>query len=331
MNMYGHWRHQLKIWLLLGFLCVCSASSGVAAPATNHRGRLVYIVSDGRIPFWRILARGITESANKYGYKLDIYTSENDAKLELQAIAGAIALKPDGIIISPTNSSACTTLLKLAEDARIPVVIADIGTDGGHYVSYISSDNFKGAYELGRILAGQMKKSGAEPGTVGIVAIPQKRANGQARTAGFMRALREAGIESVGMRQQATFSYRETYDLARELIAAGPNLRVLWLQGSDRYQAALDAIADAGKKGDIFLITFDAEPEFLSLIPAGVITAAGMQQPYLIGEQAVEVMHRYLLGESVQDQYLLDVLAVSAKNIQQLLPVINRNVLGLKK
>lgn len=298
-------------------------------PAQAAEKRLAYLVSDLRIPFWDIMRRGIESRARALGYRLDVYSAENSARRELEFAARAIRDKADGIIVSPTNSSAAVTLLKLAQARRIPVVIADIGADSGEYVSYIASDNREGSYQLGRVLVQAMRARNWDRGGVGIIAIPQKRANGKMRTAGFMKALDEAGIKGADIRQQVDFSHRETYAYSRELIAAHPDLRALWLQGSDRYQAALDAIADAGKAGQILLICFDAEPEFLDLIPKGILVAAGMQQPFLMGEEAVAAMDAHLKGARVPRQTRLPVLPVSAGNIDEMLPVIRRNVLGM--
>ena len=273
--------------------------------------------------------RGIEARSIKLGYEVISYSAENNAKKEIQSTINAIKDNVAGIIVSPTNSSACVTILKLAKSAGIPVVISDIGTDGGEYVSYISSDNEDGAYKIGKILAEKMHKLNWQDGRVGIIAIPQKRANGRARTAGFMQAMEEARIKGAGIRQQVTFSYQETYDHSKELIEKNADLRALFLQGSDRYQGALDAIADAGKKDDILLITFDAEPVFLDLIPKGVLVGAGMQQPFLMGEKAVDAMHNHLLEEPTDKNQQLPVLAISSENITQMLPTIRRNVLGI--
>lgn len=291
--------------------------------------RLAYLVSDARIPFWDIMKRGIESRARSLGYELVVYSAENDARREIVHAVEAIGKHVDGIILSPTNSSAAVTLLKLAADAHIPVVISDIGTDGGEYVSYIASDNREGAYLLGKLLADTMRRKNMEKESVGIVAIPQKRANGKARTAGFMKALEEAGIRAAGIRQQVDFSYKETYGFSRELIEANPGLGALWLQGSDRYQGALDAIADTGKVGRILLICFDAEPEFIDMIAKGKLVGAGMQQPFLMGEESVRAMDAHLKGKPVQQDIKLPVLAVSRDNLNDLLPTIRRNVLGV--
>ncbi len=293
--------------------------------------KLAYIVSDTGIPFWNIMSKGIIHNSNNLGYELKVYSSNNNSKEELKSVAQAIKDKVSGIIISPTNSSAAVTILKLAKNASIPVVISDIGTDGGEYVSYISSDNIDGAYKIGKVLAKKMIELKKANGRVGIIAIPQKRANGKARTAGFMKAMNEALIKGADIKQQITFSYKETYNYSLELIKDYPDLQAIWLQGSDRYQAALDAIKDSGKSGDILLICFDAEPIFLELIPKGIIVGAAMQQPYLMGEEAISAMDKHLKGLIVQQNLQLPILAISAENIEKKLQIIKRNVLGLDK
>lgn len=324
-------QHLLLLLTLLMVLPVQVHSGQDTVDGEAPPGKtLAYIVSDRRIPFWDIMARGILASGKKLGYAVEVYSSENKRKNELQFTLKAIADKVDGLIISPINSSTSVTLLKLAKKAGIPVVIADIGTDGGDYVTYISSDNRQGAYDIGRILAEKLQELNRDDGSVGIVAIPQKRANGQARTRGFMQAMDEAGIRGAGIRQQVDFSYEETYRFSRQLIDANPDLRALWLQGSDRYQGALDAIRDAGKSGDILLVCFDAEPEFLEMIPKGELVGAAMQQPFLMGEQSVKALHAHLQGQAVEKQQQLPVLAISAANIADKLSLIQRNVLGME-
>lgn len=110
------------------------------------------------------------------------------------------------------------TLLNLAKQAQIPVVIADIGAESGDYLSYIKSNNLQGAYDLGKMLAAKMELSSSVDGTVGIIAIPQMRVNGQQRTQGFIAALNESGIDVNGLYQQVDFSYQETFDYTIEIL-----------------------------------------------------------------------------------------------------------------
>lgn len=313
--------------ILLFFLVVLNFSTLFAS--SFEKKKLAYIVSDTSIPFWDIMLRGAKNSAIKLGYEIEIYNSQNDIKTELENTIKAIKSNISGIIISPNNSSSCVTVLKLAKKANLPVVIADIGTDSGEYISYISSDNKSGAYEIGKVLSNKISTLNIQNPKVAIIAIPQKRLNGQERTAGFMKAMDESSISGANIKQQITFSKEETYNFTKELINENPNMNALWLQGSDKYQSALDAINDSGKKDQILLLTFDAEPEFLELIKNNTLVGSAMQQPFLMGEKAVENMDKYLNNQVIERNNKLPVLAISKENIENNLTIIKRNVFGI--
>ena len=295
----------------------------------DSKKKIAYIVSDTSIPFWNIMAKGAKNSAETFDYEIEIYNSSNNTKTELENTIKAINNKVSGIIISPNNSSSCVTVLKLAKKANIPVVIADIGADSDEYVSYISSNNKDGAYDIGKVLAKEISTLKIQNPKVAIIAIPQKRLNGQERTAGFLKAMDEASIKGANIKQQVDFSKEETYNYTKELIEENPNLNAIWLQGSDKYQGALDAIYESGKKDEILLLTFDAEPEFLELISNHTLIGSAMQQPFLIGEKALISLHKHFNNEEVEKNHKLPVLAISKENIKDNLSLIKRNVLGL--
>ncbi len=325
------WGHSLVMGWIVALSLLGSDLALATESAIKESKRLVYLASDRRIPFWEIMWRGVRSAAEARGYHVELLSADNDPRRELEWTVQTLKQQVDGLIVSPTTSSACATILKLAQRAGVPVVISDIGTDGGEYVSYISSDNREGAYQIGFLLGERLLRLGWNTGSVGIIAIPQKRFNGQARTAGFLDALSQFGIKGADIRQQVDFSDQETYDYSVELLRAHRDLRALWLQGSDRYGAALRAIRDEGRTGEVVLITFDAEPEFLDLIPRQVLAGAAMQQPYLMGRKAVEMMDRHLRGEKVEQEVRLSVLAISPENITERLPEIKRNVLGIEE
>jgi len=298
--------------------------------AASHK-RIAYIVSDLEIPFWQIMSKGIETKANELGYKISIYSSSNLKKNELENLALALSTKIDGLIISPINSFTAVTLLEIAKNNNIPAVVADIGSDSENYISFISSDNKQGAYELGKILTKYMKDlSINKDGSVGIIAIPQKRANGKERTLGFMQALNEDNIKSAGLYQQVDFSYEETYNYSKKLINDNKNLKAIWLQGSDKYKGALDAIKDSNKEKEIALICFDAEPEFLEMIPKGILIGSAMQQPYLMGQEAVISLDNFFNNKEVIKEKKLPILPISKHNIEEKLKTIKLNVLGIK-
>lgn len=307
--------------VLLAF--VATTSTAMDSPK-----RVAYIVSDIKIPFWQVLYAGVKDRADDLGYQSFVLDAGNDTKSELANMLEAIRLGVDGIIMSPTNSSTAVTLLRLASNAGIPVIIADIGADEGEYVSYVTSHNFLGAYELGIKTAKLLKDKQMDNGCVGVIGIPQKRANGQARTAGFVQVMEEQGISVCTLFQMVDFSLQESKQLTFKLLNNFPNLSAIWVQTSHSYQTVIDTVKASGRD-DVLLVFFDAEPEFMELIPQHQINVAAMQQPFLLGEESMTVLDKHLNGEAVSKEILLPVLPVTADNIQEEMPNIRRNVLGI--
>ena len=324
----------MKMYEIVKFVLILLLVSNVSfagETVSEESEKTIYYIADNlHIPFWRIMSEGIKNRAAPLGYDTKIHSSDHSKKRELELVVKAIKDKADGIIVSPSNSTSCVTLLKLAEKAEIPVVISDIGSDSGEYVSYISSDNWNGAYSIGKYLASKKINSGYENGRVGIIAIPQKRINGKERTLGFRKALQEHNIKGADIRQLEAWNDKETYGFTNDMIEKFKDLRAVWIQTSNPYKGVLKALQDAGKEDEILFVAFDAEPEFLDLIPENKIMATGMQQPYLMGQKAMNAMNDHLSGKEVKKDIQVPILIISSENIQQNLPKIKINVLGIQ-
>ena len=232
-----------------------------------------------------------------------------------------------GICLSPTDSSTAPSVLALAARAKIPVVISDIGTNGGDYVSFVISDNFQGAYSVGQALAAALKAKGWTDGSVGIIAISQARKNGQARTAGFRKAMQEAGItKEAGLQQMATYTTDETFKFTQDMLTANPGMRGLWVQTDQPTQGALRAVKAGRREGGVLVAAFDGTPELVELIEKGDVVGSGMQQPFLMGQKSAEALLAHLDGKTVEKQVDVPILAVTPGNVAQMLPTIKQTV-----
>jgi ABC-type sugar transport system substrate-binding protein len=299
-----------------------------ARPGLAQGKHLAYLTPGLDLPFWRILAKGVDDVAKSNGGSSTAYDSHNSAQTQLTNAQDAIARRVDGIVISPTDSSTCPSVLAAAGRANIPVVIADIGTNSGEYVSFIISDNYQGAYGIGQALAKAMEAKGWQTGTVGLVTISLARNNGKARTTGFMKAMREAGIKQAALSQMQTYTSDETFKFVQDMITAHPDLRGLFIETDQPTLGALRAVQAARKQNDILIAAFDGIPEFVKLIEDGSIVGSGMQQPYLMGQRSAEAMFDHLAGKTPDKQILVPIEVVTGENIKQLLPTIQKTVFG---
>jgi len=302
------------------------ATAGLS-PVEAANKEIVYLTPGLDLPFWRYLSEGIEKVAKDKGYAYQALDSHNSAQTQLRNAQDAIARGVAGIIISPTDSSTAPSVQDLAAKANIPVVIADIGTNGGDYVSFIISDNFEGAKGVGEALAKALKDKGWQDGSVGLVTISQARKNGQARTAGFREALKAAGIvKEAGLQQMQSYTADETFKFVQDMITAHPDMRAVWIQTDQPAIGALRAIKAARKQNDMLVAAFDGIPDFVDLLKSGQIVASGMQQPYLMGEKSAEAMFTRLEGGTPEKQILVPILVVTSENIDEVLPTVKETV-----
>ncbi len=316
--------------LKLSLGAALAATTGVAGlrGAFAASKEIVYLTPGLDLPFWRYLAKGVEAAAKEAGYTCQALDSRNSAQTQLQNAQDAIAKGVAGIVISPTDSSTAPSVLELAKRAGIPAVIADIGTNSGDHVSFISSDNYEGAHAVGVALAESLKAKGWEGGSVGIVAISQARKNGQARTQGFRDGLAKGGFtgKEASLQQMQSYTADETFRFTQDMLTANPDLRGLFVQTDQPALGALRAVKAARRDGEVLVAAFDGIPEFVELLKSGELVVSGMQQPYLMGVRSGEAMMKALAGETPNQEIVVPIVAITSDNIEQELPTIRETV-----
>lgn len=309
---------------------VMVAAGGLAgiAPAAAQSGDIVYLTPGLDLPFWRYVSKGVESVAKEKGFGYQALDSRNDAKVQLQNAQDVIARGVAGIVISPTDSSTAPSVLQLAAKAGIPVVIADIGTNEGEYVSYISSDNYEGAKGVGEALAAALEEKGWGGDSVGLVTISQARKNGQARTAGFRDGLKGGGFSGTeaGLQQMQAYTAEETFKFTQDMLTANPGMRGMFVQTDQPSIGALRAIKAARREGKVLVAAFDGIPDFVDLLKSGELVVSGMQQPFLMGQSSAEALVEHLAGGTPEKEIVVPIMVVTSKNIEEVLPTITESV-----
>lgn len=301
--------------------------SGVAIAQSKEK-HIAYIAPDHQLAFWRYLARGADQRIKTSGGVMTDYDSHGDAAVQLKNAQDAIAHGVDGIILTPTDSSTAPAVLKLAADAKIPVVIADIGTVSGDYTAFVESENENAGYGVGVKLAQVMKAKGTDKGGYGLVTVSLARRIGKQRTDGFRRAMKEAGIAEVGFNQMRTYSADETFRFVQDMITAHPNMGGVFIETDTPALGAVRAIQSAHKTDSISLAAFDGIPPFVQMLGDGSLSVLGAQQPFLMGQTAATLLLDSLNGKAPEKHTVLPIPIVSKQNLAQEVPIINETIFG---
>ncbi|RTL19553.1 MAG: ribose ABC transporter substrate-binding protein [Burkholderiales bacterium] len=309
---------------LLALLAGWSGGSGAQQP-----GPIAYLTPGLDLPFWRTLSLGVKTIAEAQGLRFTALDSRNDDQRQLANAKEVLARGAAGLVISPTSSRSAVDVLDQCEAARVPAVVADIGTAGGSYLSYVKSDNYFGAFGVGQAVATAMKERGWTGGDYAMCTIALDRKNGQDRTNGFRDAMKEAGFgKEVAIHQMRSYTIEETEGFVRDLLNRFPKLRGLFVEVDKPTLGALQAIKAMRRSQELVVGSFDGIPEFVPLLRSRALVAVGMQQPFLMGTQAAEALLKGRGGQTPPKQILVPVLIATGQNVDEWLPVARRTVFG---
>ena len=81
------------------------------------------------------------------------------------------------------------------------------------------------------------------------------------------------------------------------MLAANPDLRALFVQ-TDQPTIGAARHKSGRRQGQVLTAAFDGIPEFIELPCSGELLVSGMQQPYLMGQQAADALLRHLDGDT---------------------------------
>jgi ribose transport system substrate-binding protein len=213
--------------------------------------------------------------------------NEIDLAQQVALIDQMIASNVDAIIVAPADSKAMVPALARAVAAGIVVVNIDNRLDGdilGEYgleIPFVGPDNFVGAELVGRYIAERMS---------------------QQRTAGFQKAIEDAGLKVVAQ-QSAQWDQTTAVNITSGMLVQNPNLAAIFAANDNMALGAVAAVAQAGKTGQIAVVGFDNISAIQQLIREGSVLATADQHADLLAVYGIEYALQALnSGSALEDK-----------------------------
>ena len=230
--------------------------------------------------FWDVIRKGAEAAARKDNVKL-LYLADPTASKEAQLIVNVIAQKVDGIALTLAFPDAESGAVKQAQDAGIPIVGFNAGTDAWKRLglsSYVGQDESIAGAAIGDRLNAEGAKS--------VICVDQQQGAVQLeeRCNGIKKTFK--GSEFV--------LYVNGYDLAAaqsRIVAKlqqSPDTDYIITLGAPFAAVAIDAAAATGSKAKVG--TFDLTARAATQIQEGKLQFAVDQQPYVEGYEAVDFL-----------------------------------------
>lgn len=256
-------------------------------------------VFDASLEFWQAMQLGVISKAKELGIDL-LLNDEKSNSIEM--VTGSIDLISQGIdalIIAPYNPELMPVVVENAEKYNIPVIAIDTGTGGANVSAFIVSDNFGGGVLAGEYALDLIGEYKLISKNFAIIKVQATAKNALLRGEGFKGVLTDAGFDLVAEVTANSIEEEAYIEMKKILSNYGDDLAVVFSENGTMALGAARAIVEAGKKGKILLIGFDAGPSVLEAIKRGDMQGTIAQQPYRMGELGVELANAILLGKPV--------------------------------
>jgi ribose transport system substrate-binding protein len=301
-------KRGVRMGLLMCVLCAVAIAVAACGSSSDSNGgssdskakknyRITLVVGITNNPFYTSMAAGAQEAAKRLGVTLDVQgATEFSPSAETPIVNAVIAKKPDGLVLVPTDSKALDPIAKAANDAGITVATADIDVaTPSNRIAFFASDNTVG----GEVAGKQLVKDIGGKGKVFVLADAPNVPTGVARVNGFKKALEGTGVEMLPVQYSDEQQGKGTA-VVDAVLQGNPDLAGIFAEDTINGQATVISLHNAHKVGKVKAVAFDASPEEVEALRAGIFSALIGQKPYLMGASAVEAIVDHLNGDTTK-------------------------------
>ena len=285
-----------KITTIMMSLVFCtSLLVGCSQNKHSDTKKIGLIVSTLNNPFFVDLKSGIESEAKKLGYDVVVLDSQNDPAKEVSNMEDISVKDVDLVLLNPVDSDSAIASVMVANNLDLPVITVDRASNGGKVVSHVASDNVEGGKMAAKYLVEQLGNKGNIVELEGIAGSSATRDRG----AGFDNEIKNSNLNII-TKQSADFDRTKGLSVMENIIQSKNDIAAVFAQNDEMALGALKALQDANMN-DVLVVGFDATDDAVDSVKKGEMAATIAQQPKLIGETAVNLAHRYLSGEKVEN------------------------------
>ncbi|MFJ4223383.1 substrate-binding domain-containing protein [Microbacterium sp. NPDC089695] len=304
-------------------LAGCAAgSSGSADGSGSDAGsaNIAAVIKGLDNPFFQAMQSGIEDTAADADVKVSIQAAADIGDTTGQADKLTTLAGQDFgcFIVNPISGTNLVQALAPIAAAGTPIVNIDQPIDadsaeaaGITPATYIGTDNEAAGGKAGDYVASLVDAGG----TVAIIGGIAGDVTSAARVDGFTAAV--DGKLDVIQEEAADWKREIALTKATDIIAAHPDISAFFAANDDMGLGIAKAIENAGKTGDIVVVSVDGNKDALESVKAGGLTATVAQYPYAIGSLGTQACQVALQGGDLPENIESPTALVTADNADE--------------
>lgn len=276
----------------------------------EHRRKLGAVYMTLNNPFYEVIDEEIRTVVENHG---DILISRNPAlsvEKQIEEIRDLIDNGVELIFINPADWTKIEPALKLAHDAKIPVIAIDTNVEDDRLVACtVVSDNY-----LAGVQCAEHLLTHADGGKIALLKHSQARSSID-RIQGFSDKISENKNFEIVAEEECLGQLEIAMPAMKKIIAAHPEVNIVMALNDPAAMGAVAALQNVNRLGNVLIYGVDGVPETKEMIFSHRMTATAVQSPRKIGKISANVAYKIFNGEKFEKLITLPTKLISEENI----------------
>lgn len=299
------------------------ATSATEIPAevpADDAVKVAYSIPGLSAPIWTAASEGFKAKAAEFGWEAEILDPNDNLETQISQIENALVKGVNGVVITPIDGEAVSTLMGQCEEAGVPVIAIDRQV-AGTSLATVEADNLLIGQQMGEMY---LKTLGDKEGKVLIVGGPLSSSATVNRTEGFKTAIKDAANVTVVAESATEMDSEVVLAAVTNYLQANPDINAIFSCTDYILPAVMTALEENGKlvplgeEGHVNVYSVDGDGYGLGQVVKGNIDATYGLDPYAWSASAVEALKAKFDGQEVEASILITGNIVTSENFEQL-------------
>ncbi|TKT90810.1 sugar ABC transporter substrate-binding protein [Dyadobacter frigoris] len=253
--------------------------------------------------------------AKELGVELITVDAERSALKQVEQVESFIAQGVDAIVMNPCEVEASSPAVKLALDAKIPIINVNSETTAKP-TSFVGSDDVESA----RIAMNYIVKKLGGKGNVIMMHGYMGQAAQIKRDKGAKEILKANPGLKLLAEQSGEWDRAKAMSLTENWVQSyGTKINAVFAQNDEMGLGVVKALEAAGLKNKIIVVSIDAIPDALQAVKKGTLDATVYQNAKQQGSKAIENAVKAAKGEAFEKEVLIPFQLVTKENLSEFL------------